>query len=618
MGLQPARTPVPVSLVPWIRTASRRGLLWPLLVVVAILALSPLLSTATELKWTLWLSFGILALSLTLVWGVAGIFSFGQNAFFGLGGYAFAVAAFNFFPATGETLTALILGAFIAALFTALLGYVTFYGRVGDVYLAIVTLSVTLILYTVMSSTAGPEYRIGAAHLGGFNGMPSVPGIAFGNGEFSYRELFAFAVCLAGALYAFVQFLITGRYGEILAGLRENEVRMELLGYDVRFHKLGVFVIGGAIAGIGGALFTAWGTFINPAIFGLPQAALVVIWVMVGGRGSLLGAFFGVIAVQWISDQADKIVAQQTPLILGIMLVVMVLVFPGGIVPAVTSRLHALRRRWRSGRGKEDRTGASAPSAAPPDNEADSDGKPVSRGSLAALGVGKRFGGSVVLEDVTLEFGQHNIHAIVGPNGAGKSTLFGLLSGRHKVTQGRVKLNGIDVTNTPTYERARRGLGIKLQVPSIFHGLTVRQNISLALTAPRKHRQRSASEATVLEMVGLLDKHDSLAANLGHGEQQWLEIGMLIAQNPPVMLFDEPAAGMTQDERKRTVNLIRQLSADHTVIVVEHDMAFVRALDAPVVMLYHGGVFRQGNFDELSNDSEVRTIYLGRGRDAAR
>jgi branched-chain amino acid transport system permease protein len=607
-----------MTLAPWMRSVSRRGLLWPLVVVAAALALSPLLSTATELKWTLWLSFGILALSLTLVWGVAGIFSFGQNAFFGIGGYAFAVAAFNFFPTTGETLSALILGACIAALFTALLGYVTFYGRVGDVYLAIVTLSVTLILYTVMSSTAGPEYRIGAAHLGGFNGMPSVPGIAFGNGELSYRELFTFAVCLAGALFALVQFLITGRYGEILAGLRENEVRMELLGYDVRFHKLGVFVIGGAIAGIGGGLFTAWGTFINPAVFSLPQAALVVIWVMVGGRGSLLGAFFGVIAVQWISDQADKVVAQQTPLILGIMLVVMVLIFPGGIVPALTAGAQRLRRRARSARGKKESASAPSPAATTAKAKTRNVSAPATRGSLAALGVGKRFGGSVVLDDVTLEFGQHNIHAIVGPNGAGKSTLFGLLSGRHKVSQGRVKLNGIDVTSTPVHERARRGLGIKLQVPSIFHGLTVRQNISLALTAPRKHRQRPASEETILETVGLLGKRDSLAASLSHGEQQWLEIGMLIAQNPPVMLFDEPAAGMTQEERKRTVDLIRLLSADHTVVVVEHDMAFVRALDAPVVMLYRGGVFRQGNFDDLSEDSEVRRIYLGRGRDAAR
>jgi branched-chain amino acid transport system permease protein len=599
----------------WTQVAVRRGFLWPTIAVVAVLLLSPLLSTSTELKWTLWLAFGILAMSLTLVWGISGIFSFGQNAFFGVGGYAFAVAAFNIYPATGETLSALLIAACVAALFTALLGYVTFYGRVGDVYLAIVTLAVTLILYTVMSSTAGPEYRIGKAYLGGFNGMPSVPGIAFGTGELGYGGLFAFAVCLAGALYIFARFLLTGRYGEILAGIRENETRMELLGYNVRFHKLGIFVIGGAIAGIGGGLFTAWGTFINPSVFSLQQAALVVIWVMVGGRGSLMGAFVGVAVVQWISDQADKIVAQQTPLILGILLLAMVLAFPGGIVPAISRWFNRARK---DGKRKRDAVNA-APTQVPspetkPENE--NGGVPLPGGRISTHHVGKRFGGSVALDDVTLEFGQHSIHAVVGPNGAGKSTLFGLISGRHKVTQGRVELNGLDVTRMPTHQRARHGLGVKLQVPSIFLGLSVQQNIALALNAPRKRKQTRPPATTVLAMIGLLEKTHETASNLSHGEQQWLEIGMLIAQNPSVMLFDEPAAGMTQEERKRTVELVQKLSINHTVIVVEHDMAFVRALGAPVVMLYRGNVFRHGNFDELSNDDGVRNIYLGRKRDA--
>jgi ABC-type uncharacterized transport system ATPase subunit len=117
-------------------------------------------------------------------------------------------------------------------------------------------------------------------------------------------------------------------------------------------------------------------------------------------------------------------------------------------------------------------------------------------------------------------------------------------------------------------------------------------------------------------MIGLRDKHGAFASNLSHGEQQWLEIGMLIAQNPSVMLFDEPAAGMTQEERKRTIGLLHKLAIHHTVIVVEHDMAFVRDLAAPVVMLYRGNVFRQGSFDQLSNDDDVRNIYLGRKRDA--
>ncbi|HVY06835.1 MAG TPA: ATP-binding cassette domain-containing protein [Burkholderiales bacterium] len=581
---------------------ANRGLVWaPLLALVVLLA-APALSTATLLKGTLWLSFGIVALSLALVWGVVGIFSFGQNAFFGIGGYVFAVAAVNIFPGTGETLTAMALGAGAAAIFAAILGYVTFYGRVGDVYLAIVTLSVTLILYTVMSSTAGPEYHIGQAQLGGFNGMPSVPGVALGSGELGNRQTFAFAVCLAAALYVLVRFLASGRYGRILAGLRENELRMELLGYDVRLHKLIAFVIGGAVAGTGGTLFAAWGTFINPAVFSLPQAALVAIWVMVGGRTSLAGAFVGVAVVQWICDQADKVVAQQTPLILGVMLVATVMAFPSGIVPSV-SRLISRRRR-------------SAPAEAY-SHTTRSDGAPqaAARGRLVAQHLGKRFGGSIVLEDVSLSFGETGIDAVIGPNGAGKSTLFGLLTGRHAATQGRIELNGRDITRLPVFRRARAGLGIKLQVPGIFLGLTVRENIALAAMAPRAHGGAGYASA-ILGATSLSAKMDTPASALSHGEQQWLEIAMVVAQNPSVMLLDEPAAGMTRDERHHTVELIRSLSTQRTVVVVEHDMDFIRALGAPVAMLHRGVVFRQGEFAALSNDPEVRDAYLGRRRHA--
>ncbi len=597
----------------WIRLLSRRGLLWAPILVALALVLAPQLSTATLLKWTLWLSFGIAALSLALVWGVAGIFSFGQNAFFGVGGYAFAIAALNLFPTTTETATALIAGACAATAFAALLGYVTFYGRVGDVYLAIVTLSVTLILYTVISSTAGPEYHVGVAQLGGFNGMPSVPGIAIGRGEFSNREMFAFAVCLAGVLYAFTCFLVTSRYGQILAGIRENESRMELLGYDVRRHKLIVFMIGGAIAGLGGGLFAAWGTFINPAVFSLPQAALIAIWVMVGGRGSLAGAFVGVATVQWISDQADKIVVQQTPLILGVLLTAVVLVFPGGIVPALTKlsqRLRILKRCGESFAGDADARAQSAPRVASAPVQS------AARGRLSARGLAKTFGGVMVLEDVTIDFGENGVHAIIGPNGAGKSTFFGLLTGHHRVTHGNVSLNGVDITLLPPFLRARHGLGIKLQVPSIFPGLTVGQNVELALMASSKYGHRDGV-AGVLARLGLSARRASLASSLSHGERQWLEIAMVLAQNPSVMLLDEPAAGMTQEERRRTIELIQQLSTDHTIVVVEHDMAFVRALGAPVAMFHQGRVFRHGSFDELSRDPQVMTAYLGRPHAAA-
>lgn len=596
------------------------ALVWPLLLLALIVAASPALGGSFQLKWTLWLSFAILALSLDLLWGVAGIFSFGQNAFFGIGAYGFAVAALNWFPATGETMSALVAGAAIAAALAAVIGYVTFYGRVGDVYLAIVTLSVTLILYMVMSSTAGPQYAIGLAQLGGFNGIPSVPGIALGDGELSTRAQFLFAAGLAAALFVVAALVVRGRFGRILIGIRENEARMELLGYDIRRYKLGVFVVAATIAGFGGGLFAAWGTFINPAVFSLTQAAMVAIWVMVGGRGTLTGALVGVALVQWMADQADKIVAQQTPLVLGVVMILVVLVFPGGIVPALgTLWQRVVRRRSDSAYGG-DNDGASAIAQAPASSAptADARSTPDRRagaGTLQVDDVSKRFGGVEVLRGVTLAFGAQAVNAVIGPNGAGKSTLFGLMSGRHIPTTGRVRIDGIDVTRMPAFRRARLGLGIKLQVPSVFPVLSVAENVALALMA-RGGKADAVRTQRILVRVGLLRQREVRASRLAHGEQQWLEIALVLAQDPRVILLDEPAAGMTAAERERTIWLIRELAAQHTIIVVEHDMGFIRALDAPIVMLHQGHVFRTGTFEELSGDEQVRAVYMGR-RDAA-
>ncbi|MBZ0215633.1 MAG: hypothetical protein K8F25_03690, partial [Fimbriimonadaceae bacterium] len=150
---------------------------------MAVLAMATFIavrfSLADQLKWTLWVSFGIVAMSLSFIWGKAGIFSFGQNALFGIGAYGYAILSLNLFPYSGETLSALIFAGFAAAAFAAALGYFMFYGRVGDVYLSVLTLAVTLILCTVFSSTAGPQYRIGEATLGGFNGMPGLPTLTF-------------------------------------------------------------------------------------------------------------------------------------------------------------------------------------------------------------------------------------------------------------------------------------------------------------------------------------------------------------------------------------------------------------------------------------------------------
>ena len=588
---------------------------WPLWAAVAAAFCAPLMQPSLLLQLTLWIAFGVCALSLDFVWGRAGIFSFGQNALFGVGGYTYAVVAINLFPVSGETVSALIAAALVACAAAAALGYLMFYGRVGDVFLSIITLAVTLILSTVMASTAGPEFQIGDAQLGGFNGMPSLPTIAlpapFPQGELGLRGLFAFATIVAGAACAGLMSLSNSRFGKLIDGLRVNETRMELLGHDTRLIKLAVFSLGGFVAGLGGGLFAAWGTFINPSVFGLTQAAMVVVWVMAGGRGSLFGAFLGVFLVQWAADESNALLSEQTPLIVGLTLVAIVFFLPGGVAPALIRTwrkcIAALAsRRVQKIRPLEvddvDSRTALCPSVSP-----------VSR--LRVAGLNKRFGGHVVISDLSASLSDNPIYAIIGPNGAGKSTFFNLLTGRHRADQGAILLDEREISALPPFKRARAGMGIKLQTPSIFGELTVRENIQLAIRGGPKARI-SKSAARILTLTGLELLLDAKAEDLSHGQQQWLEIAMVFAQDPRVILLDEPAAGASSAEKAAMAQILVSLSAHHLVVVVEHDMGFVRSLGAPTIVLHEGRLLRQGPFDDVIADSTVIDVYLGRARHA--
>jgi branched-chain amino acid transport system permease protein len=565
-----------------------------------------------------WLIFGLLALSLDLVWGQVGIFSFGQTAFFGIAGYAYGTISINSFDRTGESTTAILGAVAIAAVVAAVLGYFMFYGRVSDVYLAIITLAFTLVLLTFFGSTADPRYHVGSAQLGGYNGMngvlPLILGIPTWRARFlTVQETYLFLALLAGGIYLLLVLLLGSPFGRVLHAVRENELRTELLGYDTRRYKLLAFALGGAIAGLAGALFAGRGYFISPSVFTLTQAALVVIWVLVGGRGTLLGAFLGVVVVEYLSGELGGRTAN-TPLFLGGILILFVLLIPNGLMSAASALWGRLRER-------RDRTSLPAAAIAPA-------GRGATGGNGTALpppaldGAGSvvletrdlsvSFGGVKAVDGISVRFGG-GMHCLIGPNGAGKSTFFNLLIGRYRPSGGRILYLGDDIARLERHERARRGIGIKLQVPSVYGRLGVEENLWLAAYARLRDAKRATVRAReVLAEVGLHSRAGDLAAHLSHGEQQWLEIGMVLAAEPRLILLDEPTAGMTREETAQTVALVTALAAHTTVVVVEHDMEFVRQLRAPVTVLHQGRIFKQGSLDELRGDDEVLDIYLGR------
>lgn len=315
---------------------------------LALAALPFVLSPFQVIRLTVFMTFCLLALSLDLIWGFGGILSFGQAAFFGVGGYAYGVVGIN----TGLTILALATAALVAAALAALLGYFTFYGRIGAMYFAVITLTVTLILHQVMGTTADPRYAIGTARLGGYNGMTNIPSLAL---ELPGRPplpldpvpLYYTVTALLLAVLVLCRALMRSPFGRVLAAIREDEGRTELLGYDVRWRKLVIFVLSGGVAGLAGGLFAAWGNFINPQVFSLSQSALVVIWVMVGGRGTLYGAIMGALIVQLLTSYLGAASVSYTTIVLGLILVVIVILFPRGLLPAVVGAAPRLLGRPR-------------------------------------------------------------------------------------------------------------------------------------------------------------------------------------------------------------------------------------------------------------------------------
>ncbi len=307
----------------------------------AILVLPHVLELFALINATVYVSLAVLALSLALVWGFGGILCFGQAAFFGLGGYSYAVAAINF----GDTTYAVPVAIAVPALVAAALGYVMFYGRISDVYMGAITLTLTLILFNFVNSTAGDQWRVGAAPLGGFNGIPSTPPLNLpgdpGN-PLPPEWIFAIAVVSLLICYILAKLILRARFGRVIVAIRENERRAELLGYDVRAYKLGIFVIGGAMAGLSGLLFANC-VFVSPTMFSLFYSGQIIIWVMVGGLGTLVGPVIGAILLNLLTTWAGTLPEINPSLILGAILVLAVLVMPQGMLPSLATMLGRFR-----------------------------------------------------------------------------------------------------------------------------------------------------------------------------------------------------------------------------------------------------------------------------------
>jgi urea transport system ATP-binding protein len=231
---------------------------------------------------------------------------------------------------------------------------------------------------------------------------------------------------------------------------------------------------------------------------------------------------------------------------------------------------------------------------------------------LQTQGLGVSFGGvhAVKAVDFTLESGE--LRCLIGPNGAGKSTFFKMLSGQLKPSRGVCHFKGQRISGLALHKVARLGIGIKTQAPSVFDGLDVLENLRLAASRLQASGEARDTAEQTLERIGLGDLRSRLVGDLAHGQRQWVELGMILASRPELVLLDEPAAGMTYQEVRKTAALIKEINAHSTVVVVEHDMEFIRLIAGTVTVFNQGAILAQGSFAEVTQDPAVREAYLGK------
>lgn len=559
------------------------------------------------------LVFAVFSLGFDLLYGQTGLLSFGHAAFFGIGAYGAGLVS----QATqGDLLLGLAVAAVCAGTAAAMIGFLSLRRR--DVYFALLTLAFAELLYFVAL-----QWR---TLTGGDNGLRGVPAMTLRLGRAiladvgSSRAVYVLTAVVVWMAFLAIRRLHASPFGRALVAIRENERRAEACGYNVAALKLWAFVLSGAICGVAGALNTLLLRFVGLDVLSWLTSGFVVLMTILGGAGTLMGPFVGAAVFLALQDVVSAIpaLADSWPLFVGIVFIVAVLAFPEGLWGAALR----LARRIEAPAAT---TGEPGPEAAAGHGRIRRpiEGRGPAGGSVVRLErLTKRFGALSAVDGVSLEIRPDEVRGIIGPNGAGKSTLLRLVCGEVPPTSGRVYVDGKETTAWPLFRVARAGIVKSFQITSIFPNLTAFENVRTAILARRNpyvswRRADDLRDITylaedALRRVYLAEKRAQPAYTMSHGEQRHLEIALALAAEPRVLLLDEPTAGMSAEETRQTMALIRELARDLTIVVVEHKMEVIMTVCDRVTVMHFGRVLAEGTPREVGTLETVQAAYLGR------
>jgi branched-chain amino acid transport system permease protein len=570
------------------------------------------------------LIWGLFGLGFDLLFGYAGLLSFGQSAFFGTGGMfaAYLMTEANF----PYVLTSIVIGAVVAGVVGYLVGLIAL--RRTGIYFAMITVAIAEVFFFA-------EFNPLSDFTGGENGLPGVPTPSFNLGFTTLRFDSDWSMYVFLAFWYFIGLVIALRIvrspvGAILSALRDNPLRASALGHNIHGYKLTAFVVAAAYAGFAGGLLAIMQGFMPPDAFMFDTSGQLVMQTAIGGAGTLFGPLVGATVWLYLSDffQNTLHLGATWKLVLGVVFVLLVCFLRRGIVGAVVDLYGLATSRRRTLERTETTTGPIASPAARVAAKAmparrrlvDQTSGPI----LHATGLTKRYGGLVANSEIDFVVNHGEIRGIIGPNGAGKSTFFKMLTCEVKPTSGRIVFEGRDITGMSVADVCQLGLTKSYQINQLFDRLTVRQNLRIAALGRIRGKFKldlfrslhsipglDDEVDETLALVNLAERPDTPVSELAYGEKRRLEIGLALATRPSLLLLDEPLAGMSPRERMETVALIKSIARGRTMIIIDHDMDSLFELVEKVTVLQEGRVLVEGAPGEIKTNPKVQEAYLG-------
>ena len=543
----------------------------------------------------------VVAVTVDLLWGYTGILTFGQATYFGIGAYACALMFGNIGLAGPWPVVALVVAIGGSMLVAAIVSWLSFYHGASPLYASIVSLALPIVAVQVIFA--------GGNFTGSSSGLSSF--------ETYYWEVeiwFVMAGLFLTAAVIGARIFVGSDYGRMLVAIRENEDRCSYLGIPVSKLKIRLTVACAGVAAIAGFIYAAFSNVVAPELVGFLLGTELLIWVALGGRGTLLGPALGTVTIDVTSSYLSGSLPYLWKLLVGIAFVTVIIFLPQGLAKIVNDVADKLRRRPVAKIGAGGRIVQLDVSTAPP---------PQGQNALVVDHLSRSYGSLSVLRDISFKVAAGELLSIVGPNGAGKTTLMRCISNGSERSSGEVVVGGHSIGRKAPNEIVALGVGRSFQNTTLFDSLTVidclflarYRNVGAQTMARTKVVELPPAAFQIATATGLADMLDAEVKNLAHGKKRALELAMALATEPGVLLLDEPTAGLTKSERSAIGKVLMSLVSGNSlaILLIEHDLDFVREVSSRILVLHQGSVLLDGSVEEVVSSELVKQVYSGEG-----